>query len=583
MENKVIDTVRAVKDILNQQTNDTNFSLKKFAIVFANLKHHPKLVFWSIIFTLATSVVTLPMPMIYKVIIDKYLPTKDLRMILIWVGVAFGIYTLNLVFNTTLNYLFATLNNNLMVSIKKSLFDKIISLPINFFTANNSGYITSRINEVDKLDSIFSITLSSFMVSLLTFVFSFIILACISWKILIITIIILPLQYLVVRRFTGGIRNISRQAMEKNAALNSDIQEVMAGINTIKSFSTEEKEQQRIRGAVITAAKTSVLQKIIYSLSNDIIGFVSYISGLVIFLACMYLIVKNEFSVGLYIACTQYVFQILMPIQSFASAGVILQPMAAAINRINEYFEMLGESSVKHRRHIPAKIPGKIEFKKVSFAYDDNLIFHGLSFKINAGDKVAVVGANGSGKTTLLKLILQLQLPHKGNIFMDNVDLGTYDLSNLRKKIGFVSQDVFLFNDTIKNNIIYGCNHYSEEELIEIINQYAPFINELPDGLNTPVGEKGGNLSGGQRQSISILRTILKHPDIFIFDEGSSHLDQASYQRLMGLINSYFHDKTCIFVTHDREILNLVNLVLRIENQRVIIAFIKEDYRQTLF
>ena len=573
-------TARAVKDILNRQITNPNFSWRKFGIIFTNLKQHSKLVFWGILFTLATSVITLPLPMINRSIIDEQLKTKNVKMILILIGISGGIFILNLIFNTVMNYIFSTLNNFIMVDVKKSLLEKIISLPLSFFSENHSSYITARINEVNQLDSVFSISLTSFIVSSLTFIFSFVILACISWKLLLITLVILPVQYFIVKKFTGGIRNISQQAMEKNAVLNSNIQEVMAGIGTVKSFSAEAKEQQKIQNTMVAVAETSILQKIIYSLSNDMIACITNISGLVIFLVSMILIVKNEFTLGLYVACSQYVYQIMYPIQSFASVGIILQPMAVAVNRIHEYFEMLGEGGDKRRRYAPLQIKGRIEFQAVSFGYGEHLIFDAISFVINPGDKIAVLGANGCGKTTLLKLILQLELPGQGVISLDNVDLATYDLSNLRKKTGLVSQDQFLFNDTIKNNIIYGVEHYSEQELDDIVGEYAGFINELPDGLNTLAGEIGGNLSGGQKQSISILRTILKRPDILVFDEGSSHLDQASYRSLMGLIAAYFEEKTCIFITHDYQVLNQVNRVFWIENKKVILKS-KEEIGQT--
>lgn len=172
-----MDTARAVKDILNKQITNPDFSWRKFGIIFVKLKHHSKLVFWGIFFTLATSVITLPLPMINREIIDEHLKTKNVKMILILIGISGVIFILNLIFNTVMNYIFATLNNEVMVDVKKFLFEKIISLPLSFFSENHSNYLTSRLNEVNQLDSVFSISLTSFIVSSLTFIFSFAILA----------------------------------------------------------------------------------------------------------------------------------------------------------------------------------------------------------------------------------------------------------------------------------------------------------------------------------------------------------------------------------------------------------------------
>lgn len=166
--------------------------------------------------------------------------------------------------------------------------------------------------------------------------------------------------------------------------------------------------------------------------------------------------------------------------------------------------------------------------------------------------------------------MLQLHVPQEGKIEIDDNDVSFIDLSTLRKKIGLVSQDVFLFNDTVKNNLLYGSDDFSEPELENIIDKFCSFINKLPEGVNTMVGERGNKLSGGQKQAISIARAIIKRPDILIFDEGNTNLDTQSKEILINLVNQYFSDKTCIFITHDNFIFNkpaktitLVNCILK--------------------
>jgi subfamily B ATP-binding cassette protein MsbA len=192
-----------------------------------------------------------------------------------------------------------------------------------------------------------------------------------------------------------------------------------------------------------------------------------------------------------------------------------------------------------------------------------------VSIKIKHCEKVSLLGANGSGKTTLIKLLLQLHLPNQGSILVDDKDLTSFNLSEFRKRLGLVSQEVFLFNDTIINNLIYGCSSYSKVELEEIIDRFCSFVYDLPDGLDTMVGEVGRDLSGGQKQAISIVRTLLKHPDVFIFDEGASHLDKTAYSHLEMLIDQYFADKSCVFISHHDEILKKVNRVFLIENNSI--------------
>jgi ABC-type multidrug transport system fused ATPase/permease subunit len=210
-------------------------------------------------------------------------------------------------------------------------------------------------------------------------------------------------------------------------------------------------------------------------------------------------------------------------------------------------------------------------FHNVSFFYDKGkTILKNISFAINAGEKVIIRGANGTGKTTIIKLLLQLYSPQNGEIYIDDYNAQTIILSNIRKRIGLVSQDIFLFNDTILNNLLYGCDDYSQTKLNSIIEKFCPFIYDLPNGINTFAGESGNNLSGGQKQAISIVRAILKRPDILLFDEGNTNLDNQSRNNLMDLVNEYFVDKTCIFITHGDYVFKGPIKIFSIENNSIV-------------
>lgn len=563
-------TTDALKQILSKQQQE-KFSFKKFKILYPYLKKNPGLIWIVILSSIISAIVLLPVPIVTQQIIDKYIVDNNLKMIVIASVTIACLYAFNFVVKIILNYAFSVLNNKLLLSIKGDLAEKIINLPLSFFSETQSGYLVARINEINHLGSMFSMMFISLIVSGLTFLCSLFILGYLSWPLLVLTIIFLPVQYFVVRKFTGGMQSLSKTMMEKTALLNKNMQEMVSGIQTVKSFASEDKEKGKIGSSIQSVYKSSLLQGVFLGLSQEIIGFISNISSLLVLLISAILIINHQLTIGLYVACLQYVNNIFRPIQVFASAGMVMQPMIVAINRINEYFEIIGEDVNPQRNKNPKAFKGDIVFDNVSFFYEnDKPVLQNVSFSINSGDRVFFLGANGTGKTTLLKLILQLYLPQKGDIYIDNVNVRTIGLPTLRGRIGLVSQDVFLFNDTIKNNLIYGCNQYTEEELNYVIGIFCSFIDTLPNGIHTLVGERGGNLSGGQKQAISVVRAILKRPDILLFDEGSSNLDDQSIVNLKRLVDEYFVGATCIFITHSNIFLNHPYKTFRVENNSVI-------------
>lgn len=567
---KISQTANELTQMLNCKQQE-ELSYSKLKILIPYLKKHPKLICGTIVTSIISGIILLPIPLIIRYIIDKFIVYDETNKIILFCLFITALYILNFVVRVILNYVFTLLNNDLLLSIKKDLVDKIINLPFSFFNKNQSGYLIARINEINQLEFFLSTTLISLIVTSLTFMCSIFILGFLSWQLLVLTIVFIPIQYWVVSIFTGAMQKSSKAMMEKSATLNRNMQEVVSGIQTIKSFATEEKEKRKIHSSMYSVFKTSLNQNLFMGISQEVISFVSNFSSILVLFVSSFLIIKNDFTVGLYIASLQFVNYILRPVQFFASANIVIQPIVVAVNRISEYFEILGENDNIKRNIDPASFNGKIKFSKISFSYNGGEpILNSLSFCILPGEKIIIRGDNGSGKTTIIKLLLQLHLQQNGIIQIDDEDVRNINLTTLRKKIGLVSQDIFLFNDTIKNNILYGTEEATTEEINLIIDEFCPFIKVLPDGINTIVGENGNNLSGGQKQAISIIRTILKRPDILVFDEGNSNLDQDSRKILINLVKRYFDNKTCIFVTHDEFVYPERVRVLTLKNKSII-------------
>jgi ABC-type multidrug transport system fused ATPase/permease subunit len=255
----------------------------------------------------------------------------------------------------------------------------------------------------------------------------------------------------------------------------------------------------------------------------------------------------------------------------FASIGMAFQPAIVALDRITDLMSLAGEEKKENGIRI-CGINNRIEFNNVSFSYDTKRVLSSVSFIINKGEKIVFAGPNGSGKSTIVKLMLGLYRAQSGSILFDSQDIEGISLSSLRERISIVSQNTFLFNDSIRNNILYSRPEATEKEIEEAIrlSGACDFIKNLERGLDTGVGERGVRISGGERQKISIARAILKNSDVVVFDEATAHLDKESEQKLANLIREKFSDKTCIIISHGISDLAAINKIYFLREGHII-------------
>jgi subfamily B ATP-binding cassette protein MsbA len=345
-------------------------------------------------------------------------------------------------------------------------------------------------------------------------------------------------------------------------------------VDVVKVFTAEERETRKIHHNLTNFMQSSITSNIIRSISSEVLALLGALGRFIVLWYGGSEIIRGNFTIGSYIAFAAYLGKLYGPIQILASMGLTLQPAATALSRVSELFDLTTEDEDKKRTVKLLRINGKIEFKNVYFSYNHKKedVLQDINFKIEPGEKVAFVGPSGSGKSTILKLILGLYPIERGKILIDNQDINKLLLSNLREKISIVSQNTFLFNDTVKNNILYSKPNAKEEEIIKT-TKYADaydFIMNLENGFETIVGEMGKKLSGGEKQRISIARAILKDSDIIIFDEATSHLDNESERRIQRMINENFANKTCIIVAHRLSTIINVDKIYILDNGRIV-------------
>jgi len=518
------------------------------------------------------SLLSLPIPYMLKVVIDRVLPAKDLRLLNLIILALVGIQVARLIFSFLSNYFFGVFNQEVLTRIKKDLFQRLLRLPLSFFDRHQSGYLLSRVNEVEGLSLFFSNTTVRLALSVLEFLFSLVILFALNWRLTLIALGILPLLYVATKHYMGMIRRLSREAMEKGAVVSSRVQETLSGVDVVKVFNSEDRETSRLHSLLDDLKQTNIQRTVKTTLSSELLGLIGAFGGYVILWYSGWDIIRGSFTLGSYIAFSGYLARLYGPTQMLASAGLIFQPAFSALDRYRELMGAAREEEKETGRRVE-KLQGEIEFKEVYFNYDGQKpVFEGLNLRISAGEKVLITGQNGSGKSTLMKLILGLYHPRRGQIMIDGYNIKELSLASLRERISVVSQSVFLFNDTIWNNILYSRPDATESEVRRAVelSGAAEFIEKLEEGYNTIVGETGKKLSGGEKQKIAIARAILREADVLIFDEPTAHLDKESAAMIERLVRDNFRDKTCLIISHKKWDISGIDRIIELEEGRII-------------
>lgn len=529
------------------EKDDPRFHFSLLKLLFPYIRIHQARIITGFICIIALSLLALPSPLLMRYLIDDVFLKNSTRTFYIILLALILIQLTKTAVSLLNDYVFVSLKQKLITSIKEDLFGKILRLPLSFFDARQTGYVMSRIREASGLDIFFSDTLIRPLIGLFEFIFTVAILFHLSSKLTLIFLSILPLFFFVSKVYSRNFRTISRDVMEKEAQLSKTTQESLSGVEVIKMFTAEERETTKIHAYLESLRRINIRNSIIMSLSSESLSLVSAIGGFVVLWYSGTHIIRGSFTLGTYVAFAAYIAKLYGPTINTATAGLLLQPAIAALNRISEFFNLTGEDDDKKRKIDILNIRESIEFKDVSFAYDRKDVIRNVSFTINKGDKILLVGPNGAGKTTIIKLITGLYHPMSGQILIDGMDINTITLFSLRNRISVVSQNVFLFNDSVLNNVLYSYPVASKERVGEALALSGVVDFHLGQ---EKIGELGKKLSGGEKQKISIARAILKDSDVIILDEATSHLDADSVKRIGALLKNKFKRKMCIVVSH---------------------------------
>ena len=489
-------------------------------------------------------------------------------------------------------YFMAKVGRSLVFRLREMMFKNLLDLPVSFYDKTSSGDIMSRISHnVELLSSVAARSLIILIRDTLTIVGLLIWMFYLSWELTLIFLLAAPFIVLLVSSLNKKFRSLTHDAQNSVGGIIHVAQEVIQGNKIVKIFKGYEKETFRFENTNDENRKAHMNLALTEGINSAVIMLIvgSALSGII--LVSTFDFILETITVGSFVSFMFAMFMILGPARGLASINARLQQGIAAGENV---FELIDENKEHDKGNINnLNIKNNIVFENVSFIYPNNNIpvIKNINLEIKAGKFIALVGMSGCGKSTLVNLIPRLYNPSSGKIKIDNIDTMDLTLNALRKNMSYVGQDTILFNDTVKNNIIYGQNSVDESSIISALEKsYSlEFVNEMPDGINTIIGENGVLLSGGQRQRLAIARAFLKDSPVLIFDEATSSLDSVSEKCIQKALDELKIGKTTIIIAHRLSTVEKANNIVVMENGSIIESgnhddlISKKDYYYKLY
>ncbi len=450
------------------------------------------------------------------------------------------------------SYLLASMSRQMDKKLTMDVFRHLIHLPLSFFGTRKSGEIMSRFSDTSSIREALSGTVLTLIIDSCMAIFFGTYLASISVPLFLISLAIMFCYLVVVFSFRTSIRSINQDSMESDAQMTSYLKESIDGIETVKAFGREEHVAGKTETLFSRMLNLFVKGSVVYSLKDALVGIIASVGVVVLLWSGQKLCTEGIISLGSMVTFYIVLDYFISPLQNLIELQPTIQTALVAADRLNDILEVTPELS-EEKPDQAVRLNGDIEFKDVTFCYGyRRAILEDFSAKIPQGSKVAVVGESGSGKSTLMKLLMAFYRPESGQITVDGRNLVDYAPQAVRNRIAYVSQDVFFFSDTIRNNLTMGDPSVTEEELRRAcaMAKADVFVEELPGKYDTVLSENASNLSGGQKQRLALARAFLQNPDILILDEATSNLDTVTEQGIKDTVFGCTGETTTFIIAH---------------------------------
>jgi len=534
------------------------------------VKPYNKSFYLVIFFAVILSVITTVTPYLLKVVVDDYIIPKDYSGMTLIILLMIIALTVEVLFMFCFTYYSNWLGLKVIKDIRVKIFDKIINLKMSFFDKNSVGRLVTRaVNDIETIASIFSQGLFTIIADLFKMLVILLVMVIISFRLTFVVLLIFPFLIYATRVFQKAMKKAFELVRSEVANLNSFVQERISGIKIVQIFNREKIEEDKFN--TINIKHRDAWLKTVWI--NSIFFPIAEISGSIcVGLLVWYGGVNNangiDISIGtlfLFITMSGLLFR---PLRQIADRFNTLQMGMVAVDRIFSIFE--NDSIINETGDIDeTNFKGKIDFINVRFSYISNIeVLKGISFSVKPGETLAIVGPTGSGKTTIINLISRLYNLNSGQINIDDRSINEYKLNCLRSNIGVILQDVFLFADTIHNNVTLFDENISKDDVINAAKELGihEFIMSLPENYKFNVQERGNTLSAGQKQLIAFMRVLIKNPDILILDEATSSIDSYSEDLIKNATKKITKNKTSIIIAHRLATIEAASTIIYMED-----------------
>ncbi len=532
-----------------------------------------KLIAIGLLLIVIKSLAGLVMPFITKELVDDVFPNQDLDLLYILLIYLASAITIQAITSFALTRLLSVEAQKLISELRAKVQRKLLKLPISFFDNNKSGALVSRVmSDVEGVRNLVGTGLVQLIGGSLTSILALVLLIKLNAMMTLVVLIPVAIFAIVMLKAFKYIRPIFKNRGKINAEVTGRLTETLNGVRVIKGFDAEEQEsaifEKGVERLYLNVKKSLTATAIITSSSTFLIGLASAgIMGL-----GGYYVMQNEMTTGEFFQFIFLLGLLVAPIVQMSNIGSQLTEALAGLDRTQELMTMEEENESDVRTEVLDKIEGDMIFDDVSFSYEKSKeVLHDISFEAPSGSVTALVGSSGSGKSTIAGLAATFLNPSKGKVTIDGIDLSTVNLSSYRSLLGVVLQDDFLYEGTIRENILFPRPDATEEELIEAVK--GAYVNEFTDrfedGLETVIGERGVKLSGGQKQRISIARALLANPRIIILDEATSNLDTESESFIQKSLSVLMQNRTTFVIAHRLSTIQQADQILVIEEGKI--------------
>ncbi|WP_045388006.1 ABC transporter ATP-binding protein [Falsirhodobacter sp. alg1] len=496
----------------------------------------------------------LAFPLAVRGFIDRLLPAGDLMLTVMAAAGLLLIYVVNTGLMAVVTYWGHMLGINIETEMRRRAFEHLQKLSFRYYDRQRTGKLVARVTrDLEEIGEVAHHGPEDLFIAVMTFVGAFLLMAWINFELAMVTAVVVPATMAIVIIFGGRMTRTWRNIYARVADFNVRLEENVGGIRVVKAFANEAHEKQLFEAdnSAYRRTKLAAYKVMAQSVSLNYMGMRA-IQVIVMVVGAAY-VLSGELSAGGFVGFLLLVTVFFRPLEKIASVIELYPRGIAGFRRYQELLDIDPEIKDTPDARLAPDLTGAMRFEDVRFGYDAGReILSGINIEVRAGETLAFVGPSGAGKTSLLALVPRFYEPTGGRITLDGIPLADMTLDSLRRQIGIVSQDVFLFGGTLRDNIAYGRLDATEEEIVEAAHraQLSPMIAAMPEGLDTVVGERGVMLSGGQKQRVAIARAFLKNPPILILDEATSALDTETEREIQAALDALSVGRTTLIIAH---------------------------------